>query len=86
LSKNPAAAFQKALAGITGEVRQLFFIMCRKEGRRILDRKKKATVVPPRRDENLAEGWGKMYKTVPRHSAPCERALSHAGGAMMIKS
>lgn len=60
LSKNPAAAFQKALAGITGEVRKLFSIICRKEGWRVPDEKKKIVVIS---DENLAEVLGSFMQT-----------------------
>ncbi|MGH7598406.1 MAG: cyclic nucleotide-binding domain-containing protein [bacterium] len=47
LPTNPAAAFQKAFAGITVEVRKLFSIVCRKEGWRAPDEKKQAIVVSP---------------------------------------
>ncbi|MGH7455622.1 MAG: hypothetical protein ACRENG_29980, partial [bacterium] len=83
LPKNPAAAFQKAFAGITGEVRKLFSIICRKEGWRVPDEKKKIVVVT---DQNLAEVWDKMYETGPRHSSQFDREMSHVDGAMMIKN
>lgn len=52
LPKNPAAAFQKAFAGITGEVRNLFSIICRWEVWRVPDENKKVAVVT---DEELIE-------------------------------
>jgi CRP-like cAMP-binding protein len=61
LPKNPAVAFQKALTGITGEVRKLFSIICRKEGWRAPEEKKKVVVVT---DKNLLEVWGENTRTL----------------------
>jgi CRP-like cAMP-binding protein len=66
LPKSPAAAFQAAFAGITGEVRQLFSIICRKEGWRTPDEPKNVVVVT---DEDISEIWGNMYETTPMTTA-----------------
>ncbi|MCI0698697.1 cyclic nucleotide-binding domain-containing protein [candidate division KSB1 bacterium] len=61
LPRNPAAAFQKAFAGITVEVRKLFSIICRNEGWRVPDEKKKVVIVT---DDELIEVLERRYEHV----------------------
>jgi hypothetical protein len=83
LAKHPAAAFQKACAGITAEVRKLFAVICRKDDWKVPDEKKRIVIVT---NDEVAGFWGKMFETAPRQGAQFDRAMHHADGATMAKN